>query len=474
MIRPLEIVERVFWGKPEKELDLPLLVFGNGRRFTAEDAFRNLLYIGSQGSGKTSSARTLYRAFLKEQFGGLVLCVKDSQLKEFLALCQECGRAADLIVFGPGEKHVFNPLEGASIGEATSLLVEIGEVLSERGRSGISENEAFWRQQCEMILRNLLVLCKLVYDRLEIPGVSNLFGARANTINQLVDPAWRQKSVLASALEMAEKQAEHNTDARLAVAYFTRDFPALGDRLQGSVAASVSGILEHLRHLPLADLLGGRSTFTMRDLLYRGKICVVGMPALGSDEKKISADEGKIANGVLQFCFLRAATKAQREKTNTFLISDECQETVSGELRRKLSVLREYRVATVLLTQNLAVMDARLGKEQREAILSNCKTKIFLQQDHAETREWAAQQIGKVKRERPTDSTQWGRGAPTFGESRQMIDEDLVPPTAFAKLKTGGPENDLKVESIVLHGQWVSREWWHQEQPGKDGTVRIG
>jgi DNA polymerase III delta prime subunit len=83
MIRPLEIVEQVFWGQPEEELNLPLLAFPQGQQLTLRDAFENVLFIGSQGSGKTTSARTYYRALLKEQFGGLVLCVKESQLHEF-------------------------------------------------------------------------------------------------------------------------------------------------------------------------------------------------------------------------------------------------------------------------------------------------------------------------------------------------------------------------------------------------------
>ena len=472
MIRALEIVEAVFWGQPEEELNLPLLAFPQGQQLTLRDAFENVLFIGSQGSGKTTSARTYYRALLKEQFGGLVLCVKESQLREFLTLCQECDRAGDVIVFGQKEKHVFNPLEGVSIAEATSLLVEIAEVLGERGRSGVSENETFWRQQCEIALRNLLVLCQLVYGRLEIRGIATLFAGRASTANQLADPAWRQSSLLAGALEQAQKQPDNDGDLGLAIDYFVREFPGLGDRLQGSVAATVSGILEHLRRQPLAGLFGGQSTFTMRDLLYGGKICVLGMPTQGSGESGTSPVEGKVANGVLQFCFCRAATRAQRE-TNVFLISDECQETVSRELLRQLSVLREYRVATVLLTQNLAVIDARVGREAREALLSNLKTKVLLQQNHAETREWAAQQIGKVKREQPHESTQWGRGTAKHSEHRPIVEEYRVAAAVFAKLKTGGPQNHFIVESVMLKGGAVWRARWHQTKPGSGGTVRV-
>ena len=156
-----------------------------------------------------------------------------------------------------------------------------------------------------------------------------------------------------------------------------------------------------------------------------------------------------------------------------FLISDECQETVSRELLRQLSVLREYRVATVLLTQNLAVIDARVGHEAREALLSNLKTKVLLQQNHAETREWAAQQIGKVKREQRHESTQWGRGAAKHSEHRPIVEEFRVAPAALAKLKTGGPQNNFIVESVVLKGGTVWPAHWHQVKPGTGGTVRV-
>ena len=162
MNRAFEFIEEVFWGEPCDELETRLLDFRNGETLTLKDAFESVLFIGSPGSGKTTSARTYYSALLQEQFGGLVLCVKESQVADFLTLARECGRAGDVLVFGPQQKQVFNPLEGVSINEATELLVEIAEVLSDRVQPGRSENEAFWRQQTTTALRNLLVLCHLV------------------------------------------------------------------------------------------------------------------------------------------------------------------------------------------------------------------------------------------------------------------------------------------------------------------------
>ena len=59
---------------------------------------------------------------------------------------------------------------------------------------------------------------------------------------------------------------EQNRESLDAVNYFTRAFPTHGDRLQGSLAATVSGEFDHLRRPPLRDLFNGRSTFRMEDL----------------------------------------------------------------------------------------------------------------------------------------------------------------------------------------------------------------
>jgi hypothetical protein len=209
----------------------------------------------------------------------------------------------------------------------------------------------------------------------------------------------------------------------------------------------------------------------MRDLFMGGKICVVAIPTQGSGGGN-SPSEGKIANGLMQFCFCRAATESKR-KRNVFLVSDECQETISHELQRQLSVMREYRVATVLLSQDLAALDARLGEKVREAVLSKCETKVFLRQNHAATREWAAEQIGKRLRETLSQSRDWNPGGMGHGQQTGEDYDWRVRPDVFARLKNGGPKNGFIVESILLKaGEW-HRLRWHQKEPGRNGTVRV-
>jgi type IV secretory pathway TraG/TraD family ATPase VirD4 len=453
------LLERLAIGPDPDPADLPLLDFGEDREFTRRHFTESVLAIGGIGTGKTTLVRTIDRAMLRDGFGGLVLCVKGSQVREFESVCAAEGREGDLIVLGPNCGSVINPLAGeTNSAEAAALFGELAEVLSERIREG-GENDAFWRAQLGIILRNLFTLCRVAYGRHDLLLAAELFDGRANTLGELADPAWLHASPMASAISLARKQAD-DTDARLAAEYFTRSYPTHGDRLQGSLAATVASVFDHMRRSPLRGLFTGSSTFAMDDLLCNGKICIVGLPVLESVD-------GRIANALMQFCFCRAATRRSRPNYS-FLISDECQETISRELMRKLAVLREFKVAAVMLTQNLAVLDERIGETAREGFCGLLGLKIFGPQGHAGTRQWAAETIGK--RKVPVTTTSSGRssgerGGKTSGTSTHEHWDYRVPPSRFAELRVG--------ETICLRaGQvWCSR--WHRDKPGKGGTVGI-
>jgi type IV secretory pathway TraG/TraD family ATPase VirD4 len=449
-------IERIAIGCAPDPADTPVLDFGHGRQLTRRNLTESVLVLAGTGRGKTTLARTLYRAMLRERYGGLVLCVKHSQVAEFQTLCRCEDRERDCFVLAPGGGHAFNPLRGeTNSAEAAALVAELAEVLADRVRDG-GENEAFWRAQLGIILRNLFTLCWLVHGRFDVLLAADLFDGRAHSLAEVSDPSWQQTSSLAAALAVARRHGA-DPDVQLAADYFEKTFTTHGDRLQGSLAATVSSVFDHLRRPPLRDLFAGESTFAMDDLFDHGKICVVGLPALDSAD-------GRIANAILQFCFCRAATRRPRAQYS-FLVSDECQQTVSRELMRKLAVLREFKVASIMLTQNLAVLDDRLGGTAREGFCALLGLKIFGPQNHAATRQWAADQIGKRKVPVETKTTGRSQGVTNRSKSEHEVWDYRVPPSRFAALELG--------ETICLRdGEvWLAR--WHQDSPGKRGTVRI-
>lgn len=452
-------LERLLIGPDPDPADEPLVKFATGETLSRRALTESMLVMASVGKGKTTLLRTPLCAMLRDGFGGLVPVVKGSLVDDVVRFVRAEGRERDLIVFRPEGGHVFNPFENESRpDEAAALLAELSEVLAGRKRDG--ENEAFWREQLAIILRHLFTLCLVACGRQDMVVAAELFDGRANTLAQVADPLWREASPLARVLKTATAQTA-DAETLDAVAYFEKTYPSHGDRLQGSLAATVSTVFDHLRRPPLRQLFTGRSTFSMDDLLDWGKICIVALPALDSAA-------GRVANALVQFCFCRVAVKRPRSHY-TFLVLDECQELVSRELMTKLAVLREFRVASVLLTQNLAVLDERIGETAREGLCGLLGTKIFGAQNHAATRQWASEQIGKSKTRVQSRTTGHSSGRAGGGSSTSLSEHEQwdyrVPPLTFAQLPMG--------ETVVLRDGRFWRARWHKQTPGSAGSVAI-
>lgn len=456
----LTLIERAFIGAEVDPADEAILRFPNGETLSRRGLTESILAVASVGKGKTTLLGTPLRAMMRDGFGGLILVVKGSLMADVSGFARSENRERDLIVLRPGDSHVFNPLENETEpSEAAALLAELSEALAERKRDS-SGTEAFWQEQLAIILRHLFTLCRAAHGRLDILLAAELFAGRANTVGEIADPTWRESSALARAM-LAATHHLRDSEVADAIAYFSKTFPTLGDRLQGSLAATVSAVFDHLCRPPLRGLFTGRSTFGMDDLLDRGKICVVGLPALDSSA-------GRVANALIQFCFCRAAVKRPREYYS-FVIADEAQELVTREFMSKLAVLREFKVASILLTQNLAVLDERFGENAREGLCGLLGTKIFGPQNHAATREWAAEQIGKRRVVTRTETKGHSSSRSSDGTSSSTsVGEQWdyrVAPIRFSKLAVG--------QTVVLRDGRVWRARWHRDEPGKGNTVGI-
>jgi type IV secretory pathway TraG/TraD family ATPase VirD4 len=463
----LEAIERLLVGPGVSELDDAVLDLGNGRKFTERNSHDGVLIIGAKGSGKSSLLKTFIRGMLHHMYGGVVLAVKENVVHNLAEEMDKAGRKSDLIILGPDSGHRFNFFDGCkTVIDAATVCQAISDAISDRSQ-GDNADGTFWRAQSARIHRATYALVKMVHGRFDYKEAAKLWAGRANSLAELADPSWQASSPLAAALRQAKPMAKLNPDLALAIDLFEADFPAFGDRLQGSLSACVSMAYDELLRSPLVEMFSGTSTFAMKDLLDRSKVCAPGLAALDSTA-------GAITNAILQYSFCKAATDSPREHSS-FLVSDECQFTVTRELMRAMTVLREYRVCTVLATQNIAVLDDRLGVNGREGLCALCETKIFCAQNHGATRQWASEQVGKVKRMISTvtrTSAQKIGQSSTKSVSEHEAWEDAVPPIHFAKLRNGAESVGNIVETILLKNGTYFRAKWHRLNPGRGGTVK--
>ena len=80
-------------------LSRPVLNFGEDT-WTIGDACEGTQIFGATGSGKTTgSGQAIAKAFLRNNFGGLVLTAKTDECDVWKKYCRETNRIDDLIVF---------------------------------------------------------------------------------------------------------------------------------------------------------------------------------------------------------------------------------------------------------------------------------------------------------------------------------------------------------------------------------------
>ena len=140
--------------------------------WTIGDATEGTQIFGATGSGKTSgSGRKIAKAFLKNGFGGLVLCAKPGERATWESYAKETGREKDLVIFEPGSGE-FNPVfyEQQRFGKGKGETLNITNLimmLHELGRSfmagnvGAGENERFWDQAVRRAIARVIDLLKL-------------------------------------------------------------------------------------------------------------------------------------------------------------------------------------------------------------------------------------------------------------------------------------------------------------------------
>lgn len=456
MRRLLLSANRALVGPPVRPLMRPLLKFSAGHVWTVGHSHLGTFALGSPGRGKTTMSKTLMQVFLKRGFGGLVCVVKGSATEDFLAAAELAGRRDEVVVLGRHSPHRFNPFqEVQNPADVASMLGEICDMIqASQGQSPGATTDGYWTTHRDMLLYHLCTVGSAGGSALDAERLKSLLLGMPQSRAEVQDPGWRERSVLWRSLQKFGTGGPVSKEHSAAQAFLTEEFVSFPDKTQGSIRSMVSGALHYLGMYPVSEIFGGESTVSMSEVLNHRKLLVVDLPALESLE-------GKIANLLVLFCFCRAAKRIER-LTDAFLLLDECQELPCRELMKSLSVFRDRRISTVLLTQNLGTLNAGLGKQTGENLCELMETIIALGQSHADTREWLTKHIGKHWKTRYSDTTSDGKRSTT--STREEVDK--VSPTKFAELDVG--------ESIVCFGKHHWSAKWPESPKRTKLPIHVG
>jgi len=463
----LDLLEKLLC---EPRLDDPssvLLRMPGSTNLRVKDTFEGIACIGSTGSGKTSAALSLKQALLRHGYGLLIACVKPTEAEEWQQVIADCGRSHDLILFSPGSQYRFDPIETEpSPAEAAALLQDLNSVL--HASSATSENSTFWKTESSKVMRHAFTIVLHALGRIDWNKSSQVIASHASDLEQTHSKAWQERSVCYRLLCLAQQRSPRDEDLKRSIDFWLSAFPGYDPKTRANVVGVTANLLEKFQYEPLRSLFSGPSICSPQDILNKGKIVIVDLPVL-TDRLT-----GTIANSIWLYSFCRALTK--RTTTHPCAIwIDEAQFLLTEEMMQIQSIIRSHSVSTILLFQNISVLQERLSKVAVTGLLGNINTLIFSRQSDAETRQWAADRIGKIKKIRKTrnyGTTQSKGGGSSFSLSKEEVWDYRFQPDNFSALKTGGPSSGFKVETIVLSGDRAFRAKWHQLQPGSAFTVK--
>lgn len=469
--------------------------------WTIDDAVKGTSIMGGTGSGKTTaSGKTIAKTFLKEGWGGVVLCAKTDEARLWEQYCRETGRENDLIVFRKGAVHqsgefegeemVFNPIDyemkrdGDGAGETqniTNIFMNIYRMGNRIASEGDTKEERYWDTALKRCLNRVIELLKLSGQDLSYSNMIKIITSSNNIDRDSVTDALikieQEEEIpglekdhnfcLFSILQAyfrcfggdTEPTSEQTNAFNLVEEYFTQSMPTMGSRTKSVVTESFMGLAEPFltgmlnRHFAKATNIFPEWTYEQQ------KIIILDFPI------KEYLDAGIIAQCVFKLLFQQAVERRNTREfpTPVFLWCDEAQYFVNPYDQIFLTTARSSRTATVFLSQNISNYFAVMGSgsdatARVDSLMGNLCTKIFHANSDAPTNEYASRLIGNALAFLENSGEQHSSFSIVDNYSKGMSSQYLpqVQPREFTTLKTGGNNNDYEVRGIMA----VSGRQW--------------
>lgn len=454
-------------------LHTTLLSVGNGESFTIDDSYRGCAVFGATGSAKsTTVCRELALAMVRAGYGGLVLSVKNER-DYWVDICKQTGRRDDLLIVDERCEYPFNPLSyelsrtGRGAGSVSNVVALLSTLVaySNRGsgdRKGSRENEGYWKNASEELLRAAISAIYLARANLTLDLVSDVINSAPRSPEEVASSQWRTTSRCCGLLFEAEQHAEtpaRQRELKLVLEYFLKTFPALPENTRGSIVSTYTSMADVLRH-GLAHEMFGKETRLDPRVTEEGKIILVDIPSL------VFGMQGLLANAIFAHCWKRAIERrdVRRSPRPNFFFVDESQHHVSADDALFLTTCRSARVACVFATQSVAnyrvaLGGGELGRETTDALLANLCHKWFMCNGCPSTNAYASSLCGEHRdvmfnasesrslQDWPIDLFGASEGQQTAGYSESIQAE--VRPEEFQRLRTGGPTNEFLADCIL-------------------------
>lgn len=455
------------------ELDTALLHFSDQPEdaWRIRDACEGTQIFGATGSGKTSgSGRALARAFLQNDFGGLVLCAKTDEPELWFRYAEETGRRRDLIQLSHEQfnfLHYEANRPGAGAGQTENLVglfMQVAEIANQR--HGYATADLYWERAVKQLLRNAVDLLAIARGTITLPELFEIIRTAPQDTDEARSETWQKESPCFSYIQQAATNATENSDVQpeyqMTAKYWLEEFPRMDNRPRSSIVSLFTTLADSFLRGKLRKLFAGETT-VIPDHTTLGKIILVDLPV------KEWSELGQYAGVLMKFMTQKALERRPAGDTRpVFIWADEAHYFATAYDQIFQTTARAARACTVYLTQSYSNYLSALGGESArpkvDSLLGNLQTKIFHQNGDTATNNWAAEAIGRRLQYRLSASRSWGFQHASQTEGEQEVVDLEVQPREFTTLWKGGPQYECHVQGIVFQSgrRWNNgRTWKH-------------
>ncbi len=447
--------------------------------------FDGTIITGSKGSAKTSTtAAYIHASLLASQAGGVVVCPKPTDYKDYMRLIRQWGREQDVILMRPTADWADTPINAinvldaeqklfgngkANVTNVTALLMKVSDLIQRQGGQAAS-NESFWRSYAEKIIKAGLSVQSILSNRFDL----KLLLQFVNTLpNSMADT---ESNDLYAVAQVEKAQAKLGDNAPyeftgLVYGFVMTEWPKSPAQGRASGALTVQVLLNTLLSHPLRQMFFESTTFDFDRVLNHGGILLLDM-----DVQNYA--QGGIAGMILKDLAARACQARPELSTlepqfvqPVYLLYDEYPEYAIDADEKHARTARSGRLIPIFISQSTSSLKAQFhDKDKAQGLLDLSGCRWAHSNGSFETNEWMAKTIGQVivKRGGGQTGTSINHGSQTgFGHNRgenysEHLDYDC-PTRVFTRLMRGGHENQLKAEAIFWRNgdlfRWNDRRW---------------
>lgn len=469
--------------------NLPLVEFHTGKNvaaFTQKHAFTGVSIMGSTGSGKSSTSfRKFLNAYLKANYGGILLTTKVTDTEEYKSICHEAGRTKDVRIISVGGKEKFDFLDyefsqGDNSEATTDTIVDLLKSVIEagQGNQGNSQSDPFWSETMLVMLSNAIDLCRLAYEKVSVRLLSDIIlSLPRNKVNNATDDeetAYQaaHRIVRTKVFEKINKwesflAKEHVEALKLVGLYEERLFEVvpeartfqaidqfaietlgnLAEKTRSIVDMKISGFLFRLLREPFYSMFCNGSTLTP-DMCSDGAVIIIDLPV------KKYEKVGRDIQLLVKLIFQRYAERRDLQVNNRplFIACDEAQSFILPKDLQFQLTARSSRIACLYSSQSILnyynFVEGRNPEHIVKAWQANLGCKVWHLNTCLETNKWASEIIGDdYFLEHTYNNTLGEKVTQSSGSSYKQ--RAIVLPSDFTKLKNGSAENNFEVEAYV-------------------------